>query len=325
MVEVIHLLNGTRISPVNAKDIGFKLDFTGAEGVTLGEINVESIILATEARKIVLDHIEFGAGMFQGIPYTIQIENVVLDYYIDLTERPKISGDGDGTIEVKIKKRKSYDWFKTNADNLSFEAVNRTNPISTINTEYVIVRDNQGMIILTSYMAAYSLALAIAEQSKSLLKSVGDLVEAIAPDIATIIPMVLPGNGALIGNLGAPVLGVIVPTPSPVIKPPSIAWAIAKAVLQAAFLLLTILAFINMMKKIVQIIYPRVRSLKSATMYELLNKGCQKLGYTFDSSIINISSALTILPVPIVIYYFCHHRNPNKDCNVKKWVIAHFI
>lgn len=289
MIEVKWYINNTQFRPDNADDIGFAMNFTGAEGVTEGEINVDSLILATEARKIVSNHIDSGAGILQGIPVRAEIESVVLDYYISLKDSPRISGEGDGSIEVKIKKRKSFDWFKTNADNLSFEAINRTNTIPTIKTKYVIVRDNQGMITLTSLMAAYSLSLAIAEQTKSLIEAIGELTTAAAPDVVVGV-----GVGA---NAGGPILTVV---NGGTIKPVPLFWAVAKAILQAAFLLLTILAFINMIKNIVQIIFPRVRELKSATMYQLLSVGCQKLGFTFDSSIITPSSAYTILPIPVI-------------------------
>jgi len=275
MIEAVHSINGTQIMPVNGDDIGFKLSFDGEEGYIQNEINVDSIILATKAKEIVLDHIATN-GVFQGIPYTIQIGDVTLDYYVDLTQTPKISGDSDSTVEVKVKKRKSFEWFKKNADVLSWEAINRTNTIDTVQTKYLIVRDNQGMIILTASMATYSLAITIAEQVKSLAEAIGDLTAAIIPNT---------GVG----------LGVVV-----VVKPAEIAWAIAKAVIQVAFLLLSIVAFINMLKQIVQIIYPRIRELKSVTVYELITTGCEKLGFTFQSSIITSSSPLTILPVPIV-------------------------
>jgi len=148
-------------------------------------------------------------------------------------------------------------------------------------------------------MAAYSLAIAIAEQVRSLADAIGDLTAASTPDIVIPVPMILPGNGALVGNLGGPVVGTIVPNPSPTSKPAPLTWVIIKATLQTIFLLVTISAFISMMRQIVEIIYPRVREFKSSKVYELLNRGCEKLGFTFESSIITSSSPLTILPVPI--------------------------
>lgn len=276
-IEAKHFINGTQIYPVNGDDIGFVLNFDNDEGMIQGEINVDSVILATDAKKLVLDHIASGAGLFQGIPYSIQIESLTFDYYIDLTETPRLSGEGDSSIEVKVKKRKSFEWFKTNADLLTFEAINKTHPIDTIETKYVIVRDNQGMIILTSLMAAYALSVSIAQQVKSLVEAIGDLAAATTPIVG-----VGPTGPVVSVNVGG------------------IVWASVKAVVQTLFLLVTILAFINMMKRIIQIVYPRVRELKSSTVYELLSKGCEKLGFTFQSSIITSNSALTILPVPVV-------------------------
>jgi len=275
--EAKHFIFNTQIYPANGDDMGFIMNFNDdREGVTQNELSVKTVILTTEAKKIVINEIKSGKGIFQGIPYRVEIEDVIIEYYIDLTDLPKISGEGDADVEVQIKKRKSFAYFKKNANNLSFEALNKTHPISTVDTKYLIVRDDQGILIITSLMAAYSLAIVIAQQVKSLVEAIGDLISAIIPNI---------GVG----------VGVVVVT-----KPAEIIWAILKAIVQIIFLLLVILAFINMMKQLVEIIYPRVREFKSATMHELISKGCSKLGFSFQSSIITPSSAFTIMPVPVV-------------------------
>jgi hypothetical protein len=45
------------------------------------------------------------------------------------------------------------------------------------------------------------------------------------------------------------------------------------------------------------ILVPTIRQFKASTVLELINKGCTKLGYTFQSSLVN--SKLAILPVPL--------------------------
>ena len=277
MIDAKHYLNGTEIRPQNADEIGFKIDFSGEEGVTQNEITVDNVVLVNKACKLVKSHIE-SVGICQGIPYQIKIGGLVLDYYIDLTESPVI---GDHHVDVKIKKRKSFEWFKKNADVLTFEVINKTHPFNLLSTKYVIERDDRGMIVITSLMASYSLALAIAEQTKSLAEAVGQMTAA-----------VFPLFGASVGA-GAGVVTIPV-------KPLDIAWAILNALLQLAFLLLTILAFINMVKTTLSVVFPRIRKFKSATVHELISKGCKKLGFQFQSSIITSSSAFTILPVPIV-------------------------
>ena len=81
-------------------------------------------------------------GVFEGIPYTITFGNTTLNYQIDLTDSPQIT---DSQIEVKIVRLKSVLSFMSRANGLSFEAINKTNPITTVQASYIIVKDNQGV------------------------------------------------------------------------------------------------------------------------------------------------------------------------------------
>ena len=87
-----HFINGTEIYPVNANEIGFKFEFRG--DAEEAELNVDSIVLANEGKAIVTDWIDNGQGVFEGIPHTVIVGTVVLEYYIDITEDPIISGQG---------------------------------------------------------------------------------------------------------------------------------------------------------------------------------------------------------------------------------------
>jgi len=127
-LESKHYINTTEIRPENADTIGFKFDWTG--DILEAELNVDSILLANKAKQLVIDHIA-QLGIYEGIPYTVKVfnprtgNNVTLEYFIDLTDNPTISGAGDSTIEVKIMRRKAVDWFKKNASALSFEVINK--------------------------------------------------------------------------------------------------------------------------------------------------------------------------------------------------------
>lgn len=271
-VEAEHYIDNQRIYPVNGDDIGFTMNFTGKEGVTQNEVNVDNIVLATEAKKIVNNHINNGYGLFQGVPYQIKIENVVLDYFIDLVDSPKISGEGDSSIEVSIKKRQSFDLFKKNADVLSFEAINKTHPINTFNVPYIIVKDNQAEMLIMLGLATYTLTKALIEAIKDLVQSITDGIKAFTPN-AGIPPSFDTGDIISFALLTA-----------------------ARIIYNAAMLI----ALINLVKQIMDIIFPPVHYLKGSTFLELINKGCTKLGYNFNSSILNSYAALSILPVTLV-------------------------
>lgn len=271
-IEAEHYIDGKRIYPVNGDDIGFVMNFTGKEGLTQNEVNVDNVILATEAKKIVNNQINNGYGLFQGIPYQIKIENVILDYFIDLVDSPKISGDGDSSIEVSIKKRQSFELFKKNADVLSFEAINKTHPINTFNVPYLIIRDNQGELIIMLGLAIYTLTKALIEAIKDLVTSITDGIKATTPNVG-IPPSFDTGD----------IISFILLTAARIIYTASM-----------------LAALINLVKQIMDIIFPPLHYLKGSTFLELINKGCDKLGYSFNSSILNEYSALSVLPVPLV-------------------------
>ena len=286
--QMIYILDGTEIVPENAKDIGISMDWSNQDKAIENELNVDSIKLSREAKNIVLNHI-LSYGVFQGIPLTIQIENVSLEYYVDLTSRPKLSGEGDGNIEVKIKKRKSFEWFKGNADVLSFEAINKKSTISTFNVPYMIVRDNQEIMLITMAISTFSMAKALAEGIRELAELTAETTDVAGPTtgvglgLAAGFPPALVStvnNGIDLGKIIAFVLRVVV-----------------RIILLAAILF----AIINMIKRMMDIIFPPVHNLKASTFLTLLNAGCAHLGFSFQSSILSGTYApLALLPVPLI-------------------------
>lgn len=293
MIEAKHFLDGVQVYPANGDDIGFKLDFNpDNKGNTTSELSVDSVVLVNEAKKMVLKHIET-YGVFQGIPYTVDIDGVVFDYFVDLTQRPKISGDGDGSIEVKIMQRKSWTQFKENADSLSFEAINKTNTITTKDVDYIIVKDNQGMIFITSLISTYVLADAVGDAVLKLAKSTGETTAAATPATGV-------GTGTVIGTAGPYPITATVSTAATSYSLGEIAWIVIKVALRLVYLALIVAALINMINQLIQVVFPSVRSLKAATVLELITRGCEKLGYTFESSILEGAySPLTLLPIPL--------------------------
>ena len=268
VIETLYSINGTSIRPVNADDIGFKMDWTG--DAQEAELTVDNLILANEAKQIVLDHIDT-LGVFEGIPIDIQVGGVNLEYYIDLLNSPKISGQGDSTIEVSVRKRKAVDYFRQQANGTSFESVNKTNPISLIDVPYLIVRDNQLEMLIMLGISAYTLTKALIEGVKSLAEAVADLTAASTP------------------NTGVP----------PSVNTGAIISAALKVTAQTIYVAALVIAIIDLTKQIIELIFPPIRKLKASKVKELMVKGCAKLGYSFQSSILDEYSQLTICPKPL--------------------------
>lgn len=264
VIETKYFLNGDEIRPVNADEIGFKMDFT--KGWTEAELTVDSIILANEAKQMVINHSQT-IGFHEGIPLSVQVGGLTLDYYIDLTDNPTFSGVGDSTIEVTIKRRKAINWFRNQADGLSFEAINKTNLINTIDVPYLIVKDNQVELLISLGISTFVLVKALKESVKEVAAAASDLANALPPTIS---------------NIGAFTAAMI------------------NLAARIAYTIAILIALIKLSKEVLNLIFPIKRFLKATKVLELLNKGCQKLGYTFSSSIINEYSQLTILPVPLI-------------------------
>tara|TARA_R110001632_G_scaffold4295_1_gene18187 strand:+ start:2388 stop:4106 length:1719 start_codon:yes stop_codon:yes gene_type:complete len=262
--ETLHYINGNQIRPVNADQIGFKLDWTG--DIREAELTVDSIILANKARQLVLDHID-QLGVFEGLPYTVTVGSLTLNYYIDLTDNPIISGFGDSEIEVTIKRRNATDFFLTQADALSFSAINKTNPINLVEIPYLIVKDNQLEMLIILSISTYTLVKALIEGIQALVQATTDFLK-----IVSVGPVVNVGQ-----ILSAALL------------------LVARFIYVAAL----IIALIDLTKQIIELIFPPLRYLKAATIIELMTKGCQKLGFQFSSTLLDSIPHMTVLPAPL--------------------------
>ena len=263
-LEISHFINGISVTPMNADEIGFKMDWTGDPKEA--ELTTDTILLANKGKQLVLDHIET-LGVFEGIPYTIQFGNITLDYFIDLTETPVISGKGDSKIEVTLKRRKSIDWFIFSARNLSFEAINKTNPISLIDVPYLIVRDNQLEMLIMLGISTYTLTKALIEGIQDLVVAVTDFIKIVS--VGTVV------------NTGQIIAAALL--------------LVARLIYIAALLI----ALIDLTKQIIELIFPPIRNLKASRFKELCIKGCQKLGMNFSSTLLDNMSNMTFLPVPL--------------------------
>ena len=161
-----HFLNNIEVSPRNILEIGLNTDFSGNPEIL--SIDTDTIKLPREARQIILDHIA-SQGVFEGIPYQIITEsNVVLDYYVDLTDQTIYS---TYEIDVKIKKRRGKDLFFENADGLSFELmVTKGVVFDFIEIPYLIIPDNQAELGL-------SLAISLFVLTKEAVQAIKDLIK----------------------------------------------------------------------------------------------------------------------------------------------------
>ncbi len=263
-----HFLNNIPVSPRNVLEIGLSTDYTGNPDVL--SIDTDTIILPREAKDLILSHVST-QGVFEGIPYRIETSGgVSLEYYVDLTEGTVYR---DYEIEVKIKKRKGSDNFFENADGLSFELMNSKGVnFNLVDIPYLIIPDNQAEIGITLAISIYVLTKESIQATKDLVTTSRDFIEAVSPNIG--IPPV-PPTGEII-SLGLAVLA------------------------QLAYTIAVYGALLKMVRQMFELLFPKVREYKGSTVKDLLEKGCSYLGYTFQSTLIDANSNLTVMPVPMV-------------------------
>lgn len=282
MIQTKHYINDTEIRPLNADTIGFVVDYTA--DYNLPELNTDSIVLVNEARQIVLDHIA-NLGVFEGIPYTVEVLGISLDYFIDLTENPRIS---DSQIEVKIKRRKSVETFTEKARGLSFEAINTTHPFTTGLAKYGIFQDQQGLQIIMLSMNVFALSKELYDSTMVIAEDIAELTK--ASNVEPILTAI-------------PVPPAIIPVPLPtvdLVKPLDVAFIILKIALHVAYTVFILLQIILLIKKIIDILIPPVKTFKVTQVKHLIERGCEKLGFDFESDFLDANSGMTILPVPLL-------------------------
>jgi hypothetical protein len=262
-----HYLNNIAISPRNVLEIGLNTNYTG--NPELLQIDSDTVILPREARDIILNHIAT-QGVFEGIPYRIETDGgVSIEYYVDLTEGTVYK---DFEIEVKIKKRKGFDNFIENAQALSFELMNTKGvSFNFIDIPYLIIPENQVEVGITLSIAIYVMTKESIQATKDLITAIRDLVEATTPNA----PIPVPSLGEII----------------------SLSLAITA---QLAYTLAVYVALIKLARQMFELLFPKVRYYKGATIKELISKGCQYLGYTLNSTLLNSMDKLTLMPVPLI-------------------------
>jgi len=263
-----HFLNGTEIAPRNLQEIGVISDFTDRPSEL--ELNVDSIILPREAKVIIENHLQT-QGPFEGLPYTITMDGgITLEYYVDFLENAVFRSH---EIEVKIKRRKGKDQFFDNADGLTFELMKAKGvTFNFIDVPYLIIKDNAVEIAIPIAISLYVMTKELIQAVSDLATATGNLIQAVTPN-ATVPP--LPPLGSIIS-------------------------LVVTVIAQIIYTALVLVAVIKLAQQLFDLIFPKIRYYKGAKVKELISKGCQYLGYSFQSTLLDSISGLSILPVPIL-------------------------
>ena len=256
-----HFLNGIEISPRNREEIGVICDFTGNPDIL--SVNTDTLVLPREANQLVKQHIQT-SGLFVGIPYQIQLDGGInLDYYIDLCDPGSKPVVREHEIEVKIKRAKGVDDFRSKADGTSFDLIVQQKGLNYFDVKrlpYFVVKDN-----VTEQSLTLSLSLFV--MTKEIISAANELAKAYA-------------------NLLNP-------------SPGGLAVAAANFILALIYFAAILAAAIAYLIQLMKLLFPVKKYLYGCYYKELILKACKFIGYDLQTSIFDTDSGWFVLPVPI--------------------------
>ena len=231
----------------NIRSIGLEKNFLNPKsGVTL---NVDSFSLLNEAYSRMDKWLYQEQGRFENAPAEITTNpvNGVSTVYPAYIDQKGME-IGYNRISCNIQFRKSYGQFFEQMSGLTFELLYSKGGLpDSVIVDVPYIRVPDDLKLQKAIAIITELSLAF---------QIGITVKEIAD-----IP-------ALLGN------------------PLNIAVTIIQAIILAAFLIVTILAFINATVALKELYFPTVRYFKAVSDYNLLKYSCEYLGYTFQSNMI---------------------------------------
>lgn len=265
-----HYLNGVQFVPVNNDD--FELTFAKDPNVRWSnDINSTSSVRLPQEQYIqVLNHMNT-FGIQRAMNYDIMVGNSMYNFISDLMENTSFS---DTEAQINIDRFKSKDDVIKSLSALTFESMFQDGFITEadlIRVPYVVVKDNQGEILLTSGFLSYFLATQIAESISTLARLVAELVSAVTPDLSL-------SPGIKLGDLIKYSLLIL---------------------LETAKLVAFSLAFKKLYRQFMDVIYPPLKYYKAMTVDRLLVRSLARFGITYDSTLRPIFGRIAIIPVPI--------------------------
>ena len=262
-------LNGVEVAPIDLLVIGLVSDFTNRPDQL--KIDTDRVTLPREGLEIVQSWINTN-GIFQGIPAKVTTaDGTQIEYYADLYDPSNKPVFSTYAVELKLKRRYGNENFFDRAKGLTFDLMAKNGvQFNTFEIPYVIIKDNSVEMALSLGIAIYSMTRELIDQAVELVQTIKDIIDATTP------------------NTGAPSLDT-----------GDIIGLYIQAVFQVVFIGLLLVAIIKLAQQFFELIFPKIRYFNACKVSDLMLKGCQYLGFDFESDLLASISGLTILPVPI--------------------------
>lgn len=192
MVTVRHILNKTtEVNPIDRNGIYIEVNFD--QEAIINQVRphaaIGNLYFAREDVALFRSFIDAGItgtgpGIFEGIPYDIEITysngtQRTLNYYVDLTDGLKISKDG---VQVGLKLYEGLDWLNDRVDGFTFQSIYDGLTDKSVMTSkfvyvpYVINNTVTGMEVFTTVLTMSTMVLQIIKEITSLSKQIALLI-----------------------------------------------------------------------------------------------------------------------------------------------------
>ena len=212
-------------------------------------LNQDTINIVREAKQRLEEWIYQEQGRFENVPLTITTDNggLIMPFYMDLAT----ARIGLNTSTVGIEARKSEKHFFDNADFLTFELVKQKGflpPSLEYVVPYITVPDDVGIKAIYTTAQTLSALYMLYQAAYELQKIINGFLDVL-------------GTGLLV--------------------------AAADLIASVVFFALTIIALIQAINDLKELVFPTVRYFKAFRDLDLIDKGCEYLGYTLDSTVLS--------------------------------------
>jgi hypothetical protein len=210
-------------------------------------LNVDDFVLNRDALKRLIKWIYEEQGRFENVPVTITSDGGTIYPYY-LDLKTAVIGLERSTVGVQA--RKSVGHFFSNADYLTFELLNAKGFLAglEIKVPYIIVPDNVEIQGIITTITILSLSYQLYQAGFELAKSAAAFFDVVGTGLLTAF---------------AQLLAIII------------------------FFVLTVISLITAINQLKELVFPKLRDFKCFNDVDLIRKGCEFLGYTLDSTVLD--------------------------------------
>lgn len=267
-----HFLFGDEFKPIN--NDSFTINYEHApESEWTNDVTATNVVKLPEIQyRKLINHLNT-LGVQRALPYDLKVGNSTFNFQADLTQGLVFE---ETQCEINIERFKSKDDVIRNIDSLTFEFLYQKGFISEsdmIKIPYVIIPENQLEKLFMSSVMIYFVAQQIADSISTTAKLVGELIDAVTPDV------VAPAGATVkVGTIIKYALLII---------------------LEIAKLIMLSIALTKLAQQFIELILPKLRYFKAMTFDKLLTKALANQGLTYSSTLTSEFRKFTVLPVPI--------------------------